>query len=87
MSNQVSGLQAILDAPTNSSSTSGHHGVEFTSINSESSSSDSDFSFPAPDPSSGKFSPLSPNSFKLMVQDISAEEISGQFSGKCNLVC
>ncbi|KAH7517346.1 hypothetical protein FEM48_Zijuj09G0053800 [Ziziphus jujuba var. spinosa] len=82
MSNQVAELKAIMNTPTKSRYTSGHHGVEFTSINSESSSCDSDFSFPAPDPSSGEFSPLSPNSFKLMVQDISAEEISGSESDK-----
>ncbi|ONH93353.1 hypothetical protein PRUPE_8G228100 [Prunus persica] len=81
MSNQVSELKTILSTASKSSSTTAgpfvrHEGSDSISSNSECSSTDSDFTFPAPTPTSANFSPPCTNSLKLIVQDISAGDVS-----------
>lgn len=84
MSDQVSELKMILCTSSNLSSTSGlitRDGQEVsTSTSSDTSSSDSDFTFPAPASTPANFSSLDPGAFQLIVQDLSAAEISGQSS-------
>ncbi|ONH93354.1 hypothetical protein PRUPE_8G228100 [Prunus persica] len=87
MSNQVSELKTILSTASKSSSTTAgpfvrHEGSDSISSNSECSSTDSDFTFPAPTPTSANFSPPCTNSLKLIVQDISAGDVSGSESEK-----
>ncbi|CAB4321869.1 unnamed protein product [Prunus armeniaca] len=82
MSNQVSELKTILSTASKSSSTTAgpfvrHEWFDSISSNSECSSTDSDFTFPAPTPTSANFSPPCTNSLKLIVQDISAGDVSG----------
>ena len=83
MSNQVSELKMMLSTSSEPSLVSGPFAgddrIEFTSSNSESSSSESDFTFPAPAPTSPTFYGINPSSFQLIVQDISAADVSGQF--------
>ncbi|KAK7819284.1 myosin-9 [Quercus suber] len=80
MSNQVSELKMILST-SNLSSISGNFTgedqIEFISSDSDSSSSSSDFTFPAP--TSPTFPSVKPSPFQLIIQDISAAELSGQF--------
>ena len=82
MSNQVSELKMILST-SNLSSISGNFTgedqIEFISSDSDSSSSSSDFTFPAPAPTSPTFPSVKPSPFQLIIQDISAAELSGQF--------
>ncbi|KAI9182024.1 hypothetical protein LWI28_021238 [Acer negundo] len=77
MSEQFSQLKMILRS-SNSTSTSvpivREEQID-TSDNSDASSSDSDFTFPAPAPTTNSFSSFKPNSFQLIVQDLSATEI------------
>ncbi|KAM5563548.1 myosin-16 [Rosa sericea] len=84
MSNQVSELKTILCTASKSSSASGplvrHEGVDSISSNSECSSTDSEFAFPAPVSTSTDISSPGPNSVPLIVQDVSAEEVSGRES-------
>ncbi|XP_050366725.1 myosin-16 isoform X2 [Argentina anserina] len=84
MSNQVSELKTILCTASKSSSAFGplvrHQGVDSISSNSECSSTDSDFTFPAPVSTSTDLSSPGPDSVPLVVQDISAEEVSGNES-------
>ncbi|XP_021814766.1 myosin-11 isoform X1 [Prunus avium] len=87
MSNQVSELKTILSTASKSSSTTAgpfvrHEGFDSISSNSECSSTDSDFTFPAPTPTSANFSSPCTNSLKLVVQDISAGDVSGSESEK-----
>ncbi|GMY06879.1 myosin-11 isoform X1 [Fagus crenata] len=92
MSNQVSELKMMLSTSSEPSLVSGPFAgddrIEFTSSNSESSSSESDFTFPAPAPApapaptSPTFYGINPSSFQLIVQDISAAEVSGFESDK-----
>lgn len=81
MSNQVSELKTILCTASKSSSAFGplvrHEGVDSISSNSECSSTDSDFTFPAPVSTSANFSSPGSNSPQLIVQDVSAGEVSG----------
>nr|POF22528.1 myosin-9 [Quercus suber] len=78
MSNQVSELKMILST-SNLSSISGNFTgedqIEFISSDSDSSSSSSDFTFPAP--TSPTFPSVKPSPFQLIIQDISAAELSG----------
>ncbi|KAK4573007.1 hypothetical protein RGQ29_031110 [Quercus rubra] len=80
MSNQVSELKMILST-SNLSSISGNltgdDQIEFMSSDSDSSSSSSDFTFPAPAPTSPTFPSVKPSPFQLIIQDISAAELSG----------
>ncbi|XP_050251488.1 myosin-9 [Quercus robur] len=80
MSNQVSELKMILST-SNLSSISGNFTgedqIEFISSDSDSSSSSSDFTFPAPAPTSPTFPSVKPSPFQLIIQDISAAELSG----------
>ncbi|XP_030933806.1 myosin-9 isoform X2 [Quercus lobata] len=82
MSNQVSELKMILST-SNLSSISGNFTgedqIEFISSDSDSSSSSSDFTFPAPAPAptSPTFPSVKPSPFQLIIQDISAAELSG----------
>jgi len=84
MSNQVSELKMILST-SNLSSISGNFTgedqIEFISSDSDSSSSSSDFTFPAPAPAptSPTFPSVKPSPFQLIIQDISAAELSGHF--------
>ncbi|XP_052169870.1 myosin-9-like isoform X5 [Diospyros lotus] len=81
MSDQVSELKMILSASPNSSSTSGFIArddqIDALSVSSDSTSTDSDFTFPAPASTPENISPLNPNAFQLIVQDLSAAEVSG----------
>lgn len=81
MSDQFAELKMILYNSSNSTSTSGPIAtdvrVDVASDNSDPSSSDSDFTFPAPAATSAAFSSPNPNSFQLMVQDLSTTEVSG----------
>ncbi|XP_062023728.1 myosin-16 isoform X4 [Rosa rugosa] len=81
MSNQVSELKTILCTASKSSSASGplvrHEGVDSISSNSECSSTDSEFTFPATVSTSTNISSPGPNSVPLIVQDVSAGEVSG----------
>jgi len=81
MSDQVSELKMILSTSPNSSSTSGFIArddqIDALSVSSDSTSTDSDFTFPAPASTPENISPLNPNAFQLIVQDLSAAEVSG----------
>ncbi|KAF3961036.1 hypothetical protein CMV_014301 [Castanea mollissima] len=82
MSNQVSELKMILSTSNLSSISgkfTGDDQIEFISSDSDSSSSSSDFTFPAPAPTSTSptFPSVKPSPFQLIIQDISAAELSG----------
>lgn len=81
MSDQVSELKMILCTSSNLSSTSGlitRDGQgDATSTSSDTTSTDSDFTFPAPASTPANLSSLNPGAFQLIVQDLSAAEISG----------
>lgn len=81
MSNQVSELKTILCTASKSTSALGplvrHEGVDSISSNSECSSCDSDFTFPAPVSTSTNLSSPGPSSVPLVVQDVSAGDVSG----------
>ncbi|KAH9729480.1 Myosin-16 [Citrus sinensis] len=80
MSEQFSQLKMILRSSSTSTSTSIPIVKEETfdtSDNSDASSTDSDFTFPAPAPASANFSSFKPNALQLIVQDLSATEITG----------
>ncbi|KAJ0053588.1 hypothetical protein Pint_01768 [Pistacia integerrima] len=82
MSEQFSQLKTILRSSLTSTSSSQpiiREGHSDTSDNSDASSSDSDFTFPAPVLTSANFSSYKPNALQLIVQDLSATEITGQF--------
>ncbi|TXG63786.1 hypothetical protein EZV62_010780 [Acer yangbiense] len=78
MSEQFSQLKMILRSSNSTSTTSvpivREEQID-TSDNSDASSSDSDFTFPAPAPTTNSFSSFKPNSFQLIVQDLSGTEI------------
>ncbi|KAI3460943.1 hypothetical protein Pfo_017606 [Paulownia fortunei] len=81
MSGQFSELKMILCASSNSSSASGFIARDDldddTSASSDTTSTDSDFTFPAPASTPEDFSSFNPGAFQLIVQDLSAAEISG----------
>ncbi|KAM4069975.1 hypothetical protein ACB094_12G130300 [Castanea mollissima] len=82
MSNQVSELKMILSTSNLSSISgkfTGDDQIEFISSDSDSSSSSSDFTFPAPAATSTSptFPSVKPSPFQLIIQDISAAELSG----------
>ncbi|KAJ6336990.1 hypothetical protein OIU76_006787 [Salix suchowensis] len=85
MSDQFAELKMILYASSNSNSTSvpikTDVQTDVASDNSDASSSDSDFTFPAPALNAVDFSSPDPNSFQLIVQDLSTTEISGSENG------
>ncbi|KAL6968219.1 hypothetical protein U1Q18_034021 [Sarracenia purpurea var. burkii] len=71
----------ILSTSSNSSSASGFIArdvrIDALSTSSDTTSTDSDFTFPAPASTPANFSSLHSNAFQLIVQDLSAAEISG----------
>ncbi|XP_031262492.1 myosin-16 isoform X2 [Pistacia vera] len=80
MSEQFSQLKTILRSSLTSTSSSRpiiREEHSDTSDNSDASSSDSDFTFPAPVLTSANFSSYKPNALQLIVQDLSATEITG----------
>ncbi|KAI7982475.1 Myosin-11 [Camellia lanceoleosa] len=81
ISDQVSELKMILSTSSNSSSTSGFNArddrIDALSVSSDTTSTDSDFTFPAPASTPANFSSLHPHAFQLIVQDLSAAEVSG----------
>ncbi|KAL7224275.1 hypothetical protein ACSBR1_025688 [Camellia fascicularis] len=81
ISDQVSELKMILSTSSNSSSTSGFNArddrIDALSVSSDTTSTDSDFTFPAPTLTLENFSSLHPPAFQLIVQDLSAAEVSG----------
>ncbi|CAL5425104.1 unnamed protein product [Camellia sinensis] len=80
ISDQVSELKMILSTSSNSSSTSGFNArddrIDALSVSSDTTSTDSDFTFPAPASTPANFSSLHPHAFQLIVQDLSAAEVS-----------
>ncbi|KAG8370771.1 hypothetical protein BUALT_Bualt13G0018100 [Buddleja alternifolia] len=81
MSGQFSELKMILCASSNSTSPSGFVARddldEDTDISSDTTSTDSDFTFPAPASTPENFSSFNSGAFQLIVQDLSAAEVSG----------
>ncbi|KAL7239456.1 hypothetical protein ACSBR2_005374 [Camellia fascicularis] len=81
ISDQVSELKMILSTSSNSSSTSGFNArddrIDALSVSSDTTSTDSDFTFVAPASTPANFSSLHPHAFQLIVQDLSAAEVSG----------
>ncbi|KAK6150259.1 hypothetical protein DH2020_017784 [Rehmannia glutinosa] len=81
MSGQFSELKMILCASSNSSSASGFIARDDldddTSASSDTTSTDSDFTFPAPASTPENFSSFNTGAFQLIVQDLSAAEVSG----------
>ncbi|KAK6120042.1 hypothetical protein DH2020_046172 [Rehmannia glutinosa] len=80
MSGQFSELKMILCASSNSSSASGFIARDLdddTSASSDTTSTDSDFTFPAPASTPENFSSFNTGAFQLIVQDLSAAEVSG----------
>lgn len=67
---------------SNFSSSSRFYGRESqgdaTSTSSDTTSTDSDFTFPAPASTPANFSSLNPGAFQLVVQDLSAADMSGK---------
>ncbi|CDP03719.1 unnamed protein product [Coffea canephora] len=80
MSDQFLELKMTLSS-SNFSSSSRFFGRESqgdaTSTSSDTTSTDSDFTFPAPASTPANFSSLNPGAFQLVVQDLSAAEMSG----------
>ncbi|KAI4301137.1 hypothetical protein L6164_034448 [Bauhinia variegata] len=78
MSSQVAELKMILSTSSRLSSTFRPIArVDVASSNSDSSSSDSDFTFPATVSNPATYSSSMPNSFQLVVQDVSAADVDG----------
>ncbi|XVF80928.1 hypothetical protein PTKIN_Ptkin15bG0114700 [Pterospermum kingtungense] len=85
MSDQFSQLKTLLSSPSHSTSTSQpivRNDSFDTSDNTDASSSDSDFSFPASVRTSPNISSQPPNASQLIVNDVSATEVTG--SGDCD---
>lgn len=74
----------ILSASSNSSSATGvlskDDRGDDSSTSSDTTSSDSDFTFPAPDSNPADISSFNSGALQLIVQDLSAAEVSGQSS-------
>lgn len=80
MSDQFLELKMILSSSNFSSSSrfvARDSPGDATSTSSDTSSTDSDFTFPAPATTPANFSSFNPGAFQLVVQDLSAAEISG----------
>lgn len=83
ISGQFSELQMVLCASTSSSAlgiVTKDEKDDSSSTSSETTSSDSDFTFPAPASTPTDFSSANSSALQLIVQDLSAAEVSGQSS-------
>lgn len=84
ISGQFSELQMVLCASSKSSSALGivskDDKSDDSSTSSDTTSSDSDFTFPAPSSTPAELSSNNSNALQLIVQDLTAAEVSGQSS-------